>query len=57
MISEGILTAVILAVTIVTIAELIRRYYMAKFEYEYKMARLDYNEMIVPDGGEEDHDD
>lgn len=48
----------IIALTIIVTAELIRRYYLAKFEYEYKTKRLEHDQtFLAADGGEEGGDD
>lgn len=55
MITDTVLLTVILCTTTVIVAELLRRYYVTKHEYEYKVHRLDYDDNILAaDGGEEE---
>lgn len=50
-----ILALTLVCITTVVPAELIRRYYLAKHEYEYKQLRLEHDEVVLAaDGGEED---
>ena len=50
MIELSIIT--IVCVTTVVIAEQIRRYYTRRREFEYKIQRLQYDDLILADGGE-----
>lgn len=50
-----IIITTILCTTFLLTVEMIRRYYVAKHDYEYKTRRLSHDDIVLAaDGGEED---
>lgn len=47
---------VALCLTTIVLAHITRRYHETKREIEYRTARLEYDDMILADGGEDDHE-
>lgn len=52
----GVLIVTALCLTTIVLAEQVRRYYIRSAEYDYKIKRLDYDELLVADGGEDDYE-
>lgn len=54
MITETVIITAILAVTLIVISDLTRRYYETKQELEYRRDRLRHDETVLADGGEDE---
>lgn len=47
---------VALCLTVIVLAHIARRYYETKREIEYRTARLSYDDFVLADGGEDEHE-